>query len=107
MIAKKYKLCGVLKIIVSSESIMMDKCEIAKCIFLHHLRYMAAFSASQVEIATPHMRRWRNTCIQNNVNNRKNLACVYMYVSVCKNRTFGEGRGEGRQSALRSNACCN
>ena len=74
MIAKIYKLCGVSKIIVSSESIMTEKCKIAKCIFLHHLRYMGAFSASQVEISTPHLRRWRSTCIQNNVNNQKNLA---------------------------------
>ena len=62
VIAKKYKLCGVSKIIVSSESIMIEKCKITKCIFSHHLRYMGASSASQVEISTSHVRLWRNTC---------------------------------------------
>ena len=71
VIAKKYKLCGVSKIIISSESIMIEKRKNTKCVFLHHLRYMGAFSASQVEISTSHVRRWRNTCIQNNVNTQK------------------------------------
>ena len=107
VIAKIYRLCGVSKIIVSSESIMIEKCKITKCIFSHHLRYMGAFSASQVEISKTTFATMAQHLYSKQRKHSEKLSIMYMYVSVCENRTSGEERGEGRQSALRSDACCN